>query len=283
MAERVRRVLNILSVDVEEFYHAFFLNRPPSLKAFRAHLGVKTILDLMEEAGARATFFMVGEVAEALPELVDALREDQEVGFHTRFHTRLWDMSPAQLREELRWFRRLVGDYIGFRAPMFSLVRKTAWALRELERAGLKYDSSLVPAYMGVYGVVGAPTRPYKPSEDLVGESEEARIWEFPLLVLDAGGVRLPCGGGVYLRALPLRLVRLAIRMANKKGSPAVVYVHPWETERACQVLEKIPLPYALILGMFKSGGVMLRKLRALLSEFKFVGFRDFMEEEGLL
>ena len=265
--------MNIFSVDVEEVEHAFTFG-PVKKPRFRAYEDLKPLLELLEQTGTTGTFFLVGQVAEALPELVDALKEDHEVGFHTWHHTRLWDMGPGQLREELGRFKALVGGFIGFRAPRFSLDHRTTWALKELEGAGLKYDSSLVPARALVYGVAGAPTGPFRP--------RGINIWEFPLLVLEIGRLRVPCGGGAYLRVFPLELLELAIRSLNKRGRPAVIYVHSWEVGEPSYVLRKAPLPRGLRM-FFNTGGRTLRKLRVLLSRFRFVSFRDYMEIEGLL
>ena len=282
------RALNILSVDVEELYHAEYVRASAARWAHllrpRALEGLNIVLDLLRECKAEATFFFVGEVAEASPGVLEELEGlGHEVGFHGYHHRPLWEMGPEELRDEVRAFRRLSRVRCeGFRAPSFSLDLRTAWALRVLAEEGFTYDSSIFPARTPLYGLPGAPTRPYKPSlSDPRLEDERSPIWEFPATLLELGPLRVPLCGGFYLRLTPADLIVGAVRRLNRHGQPAILYVHVWELDPKAG---RVPLqsPWRTFVTYYNLGGVAV-KLRHILRRARFTSFRSFMEREGLL
>jgi polysaccharide deacetylase family protein (PEP-CTERM system associated) len=280
----MRNPTNILSVDLEEWYHPEYVKCVASSeKCARVETNISKTLDLLKRQNVTATFFIVGELAEIHPQIVDEIAaEGHEIAFHGYDHEPLWKKTPESLRAEIEKFRRITNDQcMGFRAPSFSLNNKTKWALRILKEAGYKYDSSIFPAKVPLYGVRNAPTRLYKPSlEDVSKEDESSELWEFPLLVHTFLGLRIPVAGGFYLRLLPQNIIKSALVKSNRNGYPGVIFFHSWEMD---------PDTPRLKIGLYKSFvtyhnlETVERRLRSLLSQFEFASFRDYLEKNRLL
>lgn len=276
-------MLNILTIDFEEWYDAEYVKeKTPGNHREQAAKDLNKTLHLLSEYNVTTTFFVVGELAEKHPDLVERVRDDgHEVAFHGYYHEPLWKKSPEILQSEIVRFKNVVREKcIGFRAPSFSLSNATRWALEVLERNGYKYDSSVFPTKTPLYGVWGAPLQPYKPShDDITVEDKNNKIWEFPLLVYRAIGLRIPVGGGFYLRFFPVNLLIRALEKANRNGCPAVVYLHTWELN---------PETPRLKLGLYRSFVTYhnLEETRArlerILSGFQFTSISNYMEKAGL-
>jgi polysaccharide deacetylase family protein (PEP-CTERM system associated) len=276
--------INILSIDLEEWYHPEYVrHKAPFEKEEHITKSLNKTLDLLQEYHINATYFILGELAEKHPEIVEQITEkEHEIAFHGHDHEPLFKKNADLLKQEIEGFRSVSnGKCIGFRAPSFSLSNKTKWALKVLDDAGYKYDSSVFPTKAPLYGVRGAPTSPYRPSmNDLTKENNKSGLWEFPLLVYALAGLRIPVAGGFYLRLLPTSIVKRAIKKLNKQGSPAVIFFHNWEID---------PETPKMKIGHYKSFVTyhnieeMEERLRNLLSVFKFTSFRDYMEDHRLL
>jgi len=192
------------------------------------HLADPTVATL-DEAGVRATFFVLGWVAERHPGLVrDIQAAGHEIGCHSFWHRLVYRQTPAEFREDLRRARDVLEDLVGepviaYRAPSFSITRDSLWALDVLIDEGFLYDSSIYPTHHDRYGLPGAPPRPHR----LV--RAEGEIREFPLAVYRRLGYPLPVGGGGYFRLYPYALTRHGLRTINAEGRPFAVYLHPWE------------------------------------------------------
>lgn len=227
----------ILSFDVEEHFRieaAAGLNLDPALKAAcseRLAPSTRWILDQLEAQGQKATFFILGQVARQDPGLVREIhRAGHEVASHGWDHRRVLEMNPASFREDVRKSKdaleQVTGDaVVGYRAPTFSVVRRTNWALDVLAELGMLYDSSIYPVRHDRYGVPGAPRAPF------LARGCERQILEIPPATLRLGGVNAPVGGGGYFRLLPLFLMEWAIAQVRRDVRPAVamLYFHPWE------------------------------------------------------
>ena len=278
-------ILNIISVDVEEIYHAEYIR--PSARAVRwsrAPRGVEEALSLLDRLGVEATFFLVGEVVEKHPGLLRAILDrGHEVGFHGYSHKPLWRMTPSEFREELVLAKKVLRrNCKGFRAPSFSLDTRTSWALSILAEEGYIYDSSVFPARTPLYGLPDAPTRPYRPSLfDPRAEDNDAPIIEFPILTLEFNGIRIPLGGGFYLRLFPIELLLKVIHKLNEQGAPAVIYVHSWELDPMTpRIATTSPLKF--FVTYYRLGSTS-KKLASLLSKGRFTSFRRYLEHEGLI
>jgi polysaccharide deacetylase family protein (PEP-CTERM system associated) len=277
-------LLNILTIDFEEWYHPEYVkDKCPEDKLDNAPQDLSETLNLLEKHKLDATFFVVGEIAQRNPALMNQISQrGHEVGFHGFDHEPLWNKSAERLRLEANKFQTMLGSKcIGFRAPSFSLNNNTRWALDVLTESGFKYDSSIFPMNTPLYGVKHAPTRPYKPSHgDVSIEDQETTLWEFPLHVYSTSLLRLPMAGGFYLRFFPLRLIKKSIQKANKEGRPAVLFVHTWELN---------PQMPKLRLGLYKSFVTYhnlekaTSKLEQLFSQFEFTSVRNYMKEKGLI
>lgn len=278
-------MLNIISIDVEEIYHAEYVRpyAPTNIRP-RAPDGVREALFLLDRSGAEATFFVVGEVAERHPGLLSAIRDrGHEVGFHGYSHKPLWRMVPEEFKDELSLAKKVLGrDCRGFRAPSFSLDLKTAWALGVLAEEGYVYDSSLFPARTPLYGLPGTPIVPYRPSlSDPRIMDKEGPIIEFPILTLEIGKIRVPLGGGFYLRLVPISLLVKVIQKLNRRGIPAIVYVHSWELDPRTPKIA-IRSPWKFFITYYRIRDV-LGKLAYLLSRARFTSFMNYLEHEGLM
>jgi len=269
-------------VDFEEWYHAEYVQDKAVEREDYAKKDLASALDLLEKHNTGATFFVVGELARKYPELVSQIAESgHEVAFHAYHHEPLWKKSPETFKQEIEDFNTVVGrTATGFRAPSFSLNEKAKWVLSVLEDSGFKYDSSIFPAKTPLYGVRGAPLEPYKPSHDNIALNDDtAHLWEFPLHVYSLPVLRVPMAGGFYLRFFPINLIKKSIEKANKKGRPAVIYVHTWELgSNAPRQKLGYYKSFVTYHNLDKTGS----RLGELLSKFEFCSVENYMKEKGL-
>ncbi len=227
----------ILSFDVEEHFRieaAAGLELTPALKAHcreRLELATRWVLDQLDQANVKATFFIVGQIAEHNPALVRAIhRARHEVASHGWDHRRVLNLTPASFRQDIRQSKdaleQVTGQAVlGYRAPTFSVVRQTAWALDVLAELGMAYDSSIYPVRHDRYGVPGAPRAPF------LAKGRHHSLLELPPATLRLLKMNLPMGGGGYFRLFPLCFTEWAIRQTKRHCSPpvAMLYFHPWE------------------------------------------------------
>ena len=270
---------NILTIDLEEWYHPEYVKgKAPSEREERIQLSLEATLNFLDRLGAKATFFIVGELAQKNPEIIDNIRENNhEIAFHSYRHDPLWNCDPKTLQAEIERFNSIIREKCaGFRAPSFSLNNQTKWALRVLEASGYEYDSSLFPAKTPLYGVWGAPTTPYKPSfENITQKDQKTKLWEFPLLIYKLRGVRIPVAGGFYMRFFPVNLIAKAIRKQNQAGFPAVIFFHNWELDPETPRLKLGLYRHFVTYHKLKATS---RKLEYLLSKFKFMSVREYIK-----
>ncbi len=226
-----------LSFDVEEAFHALNLwsATPPESwpsQVPRAEAVVERLLALLGERSVRATFFVLGLVAERTPSVVRSIvAAGHELASHGFSHRMAGDLGPAAFEQDVRRARGLLQDLTGlpvegFRASTFSIGRGTRWALPLLAAAGHGWDSSVFPVRHDRYGDVAFPH--HAVHLDLPGGRP---LREYPLLTRPALGRRWPAAGGGYLRLLPLGLVDGALRRAAREHEPGIVYLHPWELD----------------------------------------------------
>ncbi len=266
--------VNALSIDLEEWYHSELVGgrRSPFSQAAEA---TKPILELLDRYQTKASFFVVGEVAEQNPDLIQSIfRRGHEIGCHTFSHTLVWNLGEKGFREELERFHSVIQKILGkvetkgFRAPCFSIDNRNRWALKVLLDFGYRYDASIFPLKMNpLYGVSGAPTRPYRISfEDVREEDSRGPLMEYPLCPLQIGGLKIPISGGFYLRALPRAFLHWGLKRINR-SQPFLVYFHPWES------YEKTPrFKLTLINRVISYYGISsaLKKFEFLLKHFRF-------------
>jgi len=227
---------NALTIDVEDYYQVSnfekHINRDQwSRYASRVVPNTERLLDLLARHGVRATFYILGYVAERHPELVQRIdAAGHEIGSHSYWHRLVYDLSPEEFRDDLRRSRDLLQGLIGkpvttFRAPSFSITRRSLWALEILAEEGFTTDSSIFPVRHGRYGIIDARREPH------ALDFPAGRLWEFPITVYRAGKfANVPIAGGGYFRLFPLAVTMQLLRRVNACQSvPFVFYVHPWE------------------------------------------------------
>lgn len=277
------RPRNGLSFDVEEYFQvANFFESVPRADwdriPGRAAESTRRILDLLDRRGARATFFVLGWLAEREPDLVREIdRRGHEVASHGWEHRLVDELGPEGFRDELRRSKAVLEDALGheiegYRASNFSITTRTPWALEILLEEGYRYDSSIFPIRHPRYGVPGAPRHPHR--LDIGGRS----LVEIPLTTLKIFGRNVPVAGGAYLRLFPLALIRLGLEAAHRVGQPGVVYLHPWELD------PDQPRIAATRFRRWRHYTNLHRtesKLTALLERFRFVPLADLARSIG--
>jgi polysaccharide deacetylase family protein (PEP-CTERM system associated) len=230
-------VRNALTVDVEDWFQVSNFDhvvrrdewdRYPS----RVVANTRRLLDIFDETGARATCFVLGWVAERFPELIAEIRErGHDIASHGFLHELVHTIGPDRFARDVERsveaIERACGVRpIGYRAPSFSIGRRSLWALEILAAHGFEYDSSVYPVRHPRYGIPAFSRTPCR-----VRTPSGAEIREFPLTTLRVLGRNLGASGGAYLRILPPAVLRRAFRAMNARGEPAVLYIHPWEVD----------------------------------------------------
>jgi polysaccharide deacetylase family protein (PEP-CTERM system associated) len=229
---------NALTIDVEDYFQVEAFARTVRFADWakypsRVADNTRKLLDRLELRGVSATFFVVGWVAERDGDLVrDILKRGHELGCHSYAHRPIWSMAKGDFLEDVRRAKGAIEDaagvaVVGFRAPTFSVTRRTLWALDVLAELGFEYDSSIFPIHHDRYGIPDADRFPHR-----IRLESGAEIVELPMTTYPLGRHRLPFSGGGYFRLLPYPVVRRALRHVNdRERRPAIVYLHPWEID----------------------------------------------------
>jgi polysaccharide deacetylase family protein (PEP-CTERM system associated) len=274
-------LLNAFSVDVEDYFQVVaFENAIPrdtwDRLEPRVEANTRRLLDLCARHEVKGTFFVLGWVAERWPQLVrDIQAEGHELGTHGQDHRRVTTLSPREFREDIRRSKRTIEDaagveVIGYRAPNYSIVRETMWAMDVLSEEGFRYDSSIFPIHHDRYGIPDFPRFP----RPVRGHNGTA-LHEFPISTLRLAGMNLPFVGGGYLRHFPLPFIRWGMRRLNDvERRPAIVYIHPWELDPGQPVQD---VRFATRLRHYRNLHLTEERLARLFSEFSFTSVREVL------
>ena len=271
---------NLLGIDFEDWFHPELIKKylKDDEKEPKVINGIGKILELLRKNDTSATFFVVGELLEFEPEILDKILENgHEIGFHTMYHTRLNDFnSKEQFSNELKKFSKLTNNKSkGFRAPTFSLDSSTSWAVEALVENNYLYDSSVVPAKSSMYGHPNAQENPYKiSSESIESQDENGKLMEYPLLVTKFLGKKVPAGGGFFLRTLPMRIIKNAIKEYEKREIPATFYIHSWELTP--EFMPRIRLSKKDNFITYHNIEKAYEKMEEIIREFRFTSFSDY-------
>jgi polysaccharide deacetylase family protein (PEP-CTERM system associated) len=276
-------VLNAMTVDVEEHFQVsgFAGSISPaqwdSMES-RVCRNTERLLALFESVGIRATFFVLGWVAERFPGLIKRIHRDgHELASHSYDHGLVYQRTPEDFAKDLRRAKAAIEDATGvrvdgYRAPSFSITDRSLWALDVLVAEGYRYDSSIYPIRHDRYGIPSWSRHIER--IDRPGGS----IWELPGSTIARGGVNLPIGGGGYFRLLPYWWTRHGIASLNaKERKPAIFYVHPWEVDPD---QPRIPASVLSRLRHYRNLDQTERRLRRLLSEFRFGRVSEVLSRE---
>ena len=279
--------LAAFSFDIEDWHHSEVNAVEESVRRSESivHGGTSAILDLLDRHGWRSTFFVLGDVVREHPDLIRRMvSEGHELACHGMSHRPVWRATPETFRAELIEFRRTVEDVlghfpvVGFRAPTFSIDRSNPWALDVLRAQGYLYDSSIFPMQVTMYGTPGAPVGIYRPAAlDLARHDPAGTLVEFPVAIAEAYGIRVPVGGGFYLRALPLPLFRMGLDHILKRR-PFALYLHPREVHP-----ESVRPPLDPVDGFitYVNLKTVVAKLEHLFERYRWTTMRGILENEG--
>jgi peptidoglycan-N-acetylglucosamine deacetylase len=239
---------NFLTFDIEEWYHANYEGVDSSKYAGQpTHLEqlMDRLLDLCARHGVKSTFFILGNVAAAKPEIVRKIHgAGHEIASHGYAHESVYGMSPEQFREDLKRscdvLESITGEKVqGFRAPSFSVRRETLeWFYGVLEAAELRYSSSVFPGRTFLYGIPDFPNRVHRP----VINGRQTSVTEIPVAPVRLFGRDL----GLYVRLFSTSFLERRIAAANAGGMPAILYLHPREIDPDQPRLD-LPFPQSLI------------------------------------
>jgi len=238
--------INAMTIDVEDYYQVAAFDKivaPADWDSFESRVVANTrrFLEILALQNVKATFFLLGYEAERYPELVREIAEaGHEIGSHGYAHQLAFMQSEEVFRDDVARTRKLLQDLSGqavlsYRAPSFSIGRKTPWAYRVLVEEGYRYDSSVFPIRHDLYGDPNAIV------EIHTIETEAGQLIEFPPTVARLFGCNIPAGGGGYFRIFPWWLTRRLLKQVNKTR-PFVFYIHPWEIDPAQPRFERAPL-----------------------------------------
>ena len=275
-------MLNALSIDVEEYFHAEIFRNGTTGRAAgttfesRVEASVDVLLALLGTR-TKATFFTLGEIAAKHPLLVRKIAmQGHEIACHGDRHECVYQLSPQEFRLDIRRAKQRLEDLvgtsvIGYRAPNFSIGPRESWAYEILMEEGFRYDSSTFPILHDRYGRPGAPRFPYG-----IHRSGLAWLTEFPIGTARLLGVNLPIGGGGYFRLSPYELIRRGIHRVNtRERQPVMFYFHPWELDPG---QPRPPMAWWHRFRHYVGLEAEAIKLACLLAQFTFGTARDVLE-----
>jgi polysaccharide deacetylase family protein (PEP-CTERM system associated) len=269
-------MLNALGIDLEDWYHVCGIDSlaaslDKDIFISRAISETERILEIFRREKVRATFFVLGSLAEKFPNLIRKINsQGHEIASHSYLHKELHKQNPEDflkdLQKSMEILKSITGkEVLGFRAPDFSIIKNSFWAVDVLLQAGIRYDCSIFPVKHPRYGIPDAPRFIYKIREELI---------EFPPSTLRILGYNLPFAGGAYFRIFPYAFTKWAIRQINKEGFPVNIYLHPWELD---PVQPKLELPWSRGLTHYINLKTAEGKFRRLLRDFKFAPIKEVL------
>lgn len=264
------------TIDVEDWYHGAADEVVRTSGERRLCYGLGKLLDILAEFEVKATFFWLGLAASENPCLVKQVaRAGHEIACHGWVHEPVYGISPQRFREETQYAMSLISDLsgqpvIGYRAPYFSITRKSLWALEILADLGFEYDSSIFPIKNWRYGISDFSSMPQQVT------TSAGTIYEMPLSVRRILGNNLPISGGAYFRIYPYAITQQNFRVAEHNNQAVIFYIHPWELD-----LEHPPVPLSWKEKLTHSINLhtTAQKLHKLLSEFSFVPLHQILVE----
>ena len=260
-----------MTVDVEDYIHVSAFEKHIRRQDWevlpcRVESNTNHVLELFADHGVKATFFMLGWVAERYPQLVrHIIAAGHELASHGYSHVRVTQQTPQAFREDVLRTKNLLEDLSGlevrgYRAASYSIGAKNLWALEILQDTGHQYSSSIYPIRHDLYGMPTAPRFPFYPNEG-------GDLLEIPVTTVKLFNQKLPCGGGGYFRLLPYRWSRWAMRRVNHHDRQACIfYFHPWEIDPDQPRQQDIG--FKTRLRHYTNLAVMEQRLRRIMEEF---------------
>ena len=271
---------NAISIDLEDWFCVHNLSqiiKPGDWDAceLRVRENTERLISIFAKRNTRATFFVLGWVAERLPDLIRKVEAaGHEIAVHGYDHLLLTEITPKEFEADLVKALETIEKCsvksrpIGFRAPSFTVVEKTrSWALPILEKYSFQYDSSIFPiGFHPDYGIADSPLGPYKITEGL---------YEFPMSCMEMFGKRFPFSGGGYFRLFPYAYTKFCMRRVNKQGRPSVFYLHPWELDPGQPRMKNLSLSQRI--RHYSNLDQTEKRLEKLLDDFEFTTMREVL------
>ncbi len=266
-----------MTIDLEDWYHYYSIDTWGSTPS-RLEGPTSWILAELSKRGIKATFFVLGYIAERHPELIRRIwSEGHEIGIHGYDHGLVFNKSPLEFNEEIKKAISVVEKTTGvrpdlFRAPSFSINRSTDWVWEILADNGIRRDSSLFAAWRLEGGSDGVPDSAFKFSLQ-----QGVQMVEYPIIPRKIGPLRIPYSGGAYFRLLPITLIT---RWLKRSAEPVIFYFHPRDFDPE--------VPYIEGLGHFRNKLVHIGldsargKFQTLLDSFKFTNLKTAFHDRGI-
>jgi polysaccharide deacetylase family protein (PEP-CTERM system associated) len=271
-----------LTFDVEEHFRieaATAISCPPQLQLHYAHRmadSMSWLLDTLSKHYQKATFFVVGKIAQSVPKLIRRMvDEGHEIASHSWDHRRVHQFTPQTFREDVIKSKVALeqaggAEVVGFRAPTFSIMRETIWAVDVLAELGFQYDSSIFPVRHDRYGIPDAPRGPF------IAKGIRHELLELPPATWRVFGQNIPVGGGGYFRLLPLTILERGLQQLELQGYKAgMLYFHPWEFDPE---QPRLPLGQLSRWRTYVGIGSSRAKLVRLLSKRQFARATDIVK-----
>ena len=227
-------ITNVMTVDVEDYFQVAAFDNIIDSKDWdslphRVQNNTNKILDIFAEKNIKATFFVLGWVAERYPEIVKRIvNEGHELASHGYAHKKATEQSRSEFKTDIIKAKKILEDISGveikgYRAPSYSINKSNLWVHDELKATGHQYSSSVYPVKHDLYGIPDAPRFAYQCKNGLL---------EIPITTAPVSGRNFPAGGGGFFRLYPYALTRWIIQRSNYKDKqPSIFYFHPWEID----------------------------------------------------
>lgn len=275
-------MINALTVDVEDWYHTNGLNIPPSEwnnLPSTVYPNTMKLLELFDEFGVKATFFVLGDVANRYPKLVNEIvARGHEVGSHGMNHQLVYKQSVEEFKTDVLRSLEILHSITGqevelYRAPSWSISKERIEVLEFLQENGIKIDSSLQPFKTPLSGLKGIPTQPFRP---IIG-GKPLDLIEFPPTVSQVSkNITFPFAGGFYLRFFPTLLIKNLLKQMNRQ-KPGLVYIHPWEMD---PTIPRWKTSWYIYIIQYYRLAATEQKLRDLLQNFKFASIGTVLQQK---
>jgi len=277
----VNRIVNAMTVDVEDYFHASAFDRGVSRASWdqlesRVVPNTRRLLDIFSAHDLRATFFVLGWVADKFPSLVkDISAAGHELASHGFHHQLVYLLTPSQFREDVRRSKDTIEQIAGvpvrgYRAPSFSIVKQSLWALDVLIEEGFSYDASIFPIRHDRYGIADAPRHAH------MIQRASGSILEMPSSTARVGQTNYPIAGGGYFRLFPYAMTKWVITQVNTADQqPVMLYIHPWEVDPE---QPRLPASMAAQLRHHVGMNTTIDKLNRVIDDFAFGPVRDVIK-----
>ena len=306
-------MFNVLTIDLEDYFQVHVFSRVIKFEDWdkyesRIERNTHRLLEILQGSGighraegigseltpnhsglaphgeARATFFVLGWLAERYPKLIKEIHNHgHEIACHGYAHRLISNQSKDEFKNDVRKSKAILEDItgeevVGYRAPSYSITQKSQWALEVLAEEGFKYDSSIFPIHHDLYGMPEAPRFPFIIS--LNGGSNNGTLIEFPISTVRFAGLNFPISGGGYFRLFPYAAIKRGLERINRvEGMPFIFYIHPWEIDPDQPRINSISRKsrFRHYVNLYKTES----KFKKLLTDFDFCSIKELLELDG--